>query len=77
MNCDHIIGLSSPRRGEHKFIYASDRDKGWRGTVCWYCPNCGKRLWEWVEKEGNTTDWFGKTTFSKYKIKEYVGDKRV
>ncbi len=69
--CDHTVALSHPRFGKHKFIYASDmkKDNRWRGTVCWYCRSCGKRLWEWVEKKNKF--------LGKYKTKEYIGDKII
>ena len=66
-HCDHIIALSEPRHGHHKFVRHSDKDKPWRGRVCWYCPDCGKRMWQWVEK---------KDKLGNYKIKEYTGAKK-
>ena len=61
--CNHIIGLETPRHGEHKFIFYSDRNKAWRGTICWFCPNCGILLWDIVEKEDKN---------GKYRTKELV-----
>ncbi len=67
MECNHIIGFSTPRFGNDRLIYHTDyvNDVKWRGSVFWYCPRCSKKLWEWKKmydkKIGN------------YKLKVYIG----
>lgn len=61
-DCNHIIGLTRPRRKSRKLVYAED-GLDWRGEVFMFCPTCGKKMWEWIDiKEG--------------RIKKYIGDKK-
>ena len=62
-DCNHCIGLSRPKHSKPKLHYLSDRLK-WRGTIFYYCPNCGVKQWKWIKK-GN------------YKIKEYCGKEKI